>query len=199
MAKVKEATAEVVEQTIPDEELENYGGNLAAWEGAGRDIYGKIVPLAKRGDYLPGSIGASLPDLNPPGTFVYKTAPDLKFNWAWWDDNGTSNSRTTYNDFRSRGYKPALASEWITCPELRDTIVPDSNDRLTFAASKDGAHVVMYQSEADYRRIRALITRESDFVQQSAEERASALQEELRAGGLRGVRVKSEMTEDASD
>jgi hypothetical protein len=137
-----------------------------------------------------------LPDLNAPGSIVLKDSPATRFHWRWWEDNGSPASRMDYNVLAQTGFKPALAAEWILAPWLRDTIVPDSNGRLTFAASKDGAHVVMYQGEADYRKLRKLITRDSDYVQQTAEERAAKLQEELERGGLRGVRASVSFEEE---
>jgi hypothetical protein len=182
--------------SIPDSELENYGGDLAAWDSVGVDRYGNRLQIARRSDYQLGTMGAHLPDLMPPGTMVHREAPELKFHWGWWEDNGTSSSRAAYHELVSKGYKPALADDWIVCPELRDTVVPDNNRRLTFAASKDGAHVVMYQSEADYLAVRKIVTRESDFVQQTAEERAAQLQEALERGGMRGVRATSTIEDD---
>lgn len=176
-------TAPVVEQTIPDEELENYGGNIAAWEAAGRR------GLALRGDYLPGSQDMWLPDLNPPGTLVLKDEPSIRFNWAFWEDNPSATSRSTYALLKAKGYKPALVTDFIVCPELRDTIVDDGTGRLTFAASKEGSHVVMYQSQADYDFHRKALLRLSDEIQKTAEERAAATQEALQRGGLSGVKA----------
>jgi hypothetical protein len=189
-------TAEAVTTTlptIPDHELENYGGDIAAW-----DSVRPGMSLKRRGEYEPGTLGFHLPDLNPPGTLVHRHNPDLKFHFGWWDDTAASSSRTTFVTMAQKGYKVALASDFIVCPELRFAISADANDRLTFAPGKDGAMVVMYQSEADYRANQKRLLRDSDYVQASAEERAARLQDELRRGGLTGAIASTKIEDDFS-
>jgi hypothetical protein len=169
--------------TIPDYELENYGGDIAAWDSV---PHGR--KLALRGDYDVGAYGTSLPDLTPPGSLVNRHNPTMRPHPAWWEDVPTSSSRAMFATMVQKGYKVAMAEDWIVAPELRAVITADSTGRLTFASGRDGAMVVVYQSESDYRAHQKRLLRNSDSIQKTAEERAAMLEETLRRGGMSGVR-----------
>ena len=185
--------AETVEatQAISDDELESYGGDIAALESwspkSGR-------PLATWRDYAPR--GSVLPDLNPKGMLVYKHAPEKQFQFAYLDEDGSPYYRQCFMSMSRRGYKAATSDDFIIHPSLRGILVPDETHRLTLGASKGAVTVVMVQSAADYRRDREYILRDSNKIQRAAEERSDKLQQELRGGGLYGVTASTTIEDD---
>lgn len=175
---------------IPDDELEQYGGDIAALDSVG----GRRERLARRSAYRAGHLG--LLDLNAPGTLVRRDTPDLTFHFAWWDDNHKQDGRVAWVTMTQKGYQPAMKDDWIVAPELRTVVCPDDSGRLTLGASKDGAMVVMYQSVAAYREAKRIDYLGSDYIQQTAEQRANELQEEAARAGLTGLAILSRMEDD---
>lgn len=175
------------------EMMEQYGGDLSAWD-SWNPRSGK--PFPKHTDYAPGVMGNFLPDLNPPGMIVYRHDPTLRFHHALWDDDGSAYSRQMFVTMTRKGYRPATSDEFVVHPDLRTVITPDDNKRLTFAASKASALVVMVQGEEAYRRDRKYQTAASDEIQKTAEEKAATLQREMHDGGLRGIQHSTMKVED---
>lgn len=180
--------------TIPDDELEQYGGDVAALE-SWSPRSGK--PFARRGDF--GPMLNILPDLSFKGTLVYRHNPSAEFNFAWLEEDGSNFSRQTAFVMRQKRYSTAMAEDFVVAPELRETIVRDSTGRLTLSdPSGKSAAVVMFRSKADYQRDRKLILQQSDSIQMTAEEKAAKTQENLRRQGMSGVVAKTEMVDDYS-
>lgn len=178
--------------TIPDDELENYGGDLAAldsWSPRAR------TPFASWRDYAPS--GSVLPDLNPKGMLVFKHAPEKNFHFTYLEEDGSPHSRQAYMTMNRRGFKPVTADDFVVHPTLRDIFVfEDGTGRLTLAAAKGAVTVVYAQGEADYRKYRDLMLKQSNEIQKTAEEKVAELQESARSGGFHSVTSSSRMEDD---
>ena len=191
-----ESAAAVAVPVITDDQLEQFGGDVAAldaWEGRGRAA--RHIPFARHTDYAPGSEGV-MPNLNPRGMLVLRHDPAKRFHFAFWDEDGSADSRRMFTIMSRKGCRPATSDDFIVHPDLRATITPDETHRLTFAASKAGVSVVMFQTEEDYRRDRKQLLSASDEIQKTAEEKAATTEEALRRGGLTGVTASSRMEDD---
>lgn len=178
---------------IADADLDQYGGDLdalASWSARS----GK--PFASRSSYGASSVGY-LPDLSPRGTLVFRHDPTKQFNFKWHEEDGSREARKNSLVMKQKRYFPATASDFIVCPELRGTIVPDHNDRLVIADMAGNASaVIMVRSQEDWVRDRKELLRHSDDLQITAEEKALRLQEQLRGSGMRGVRASSSVSDD---
>lgn len=177
---------------MPDEEMENYGGDLSALDSWSRKS-GR--PLATWRDAPPISRG--MPDLSSRGLLVNRHAPEQCFHWAYLAEDGSQSYQQAVLTMRLRGYKPATLADWYVHSLLRDVLVPeDGTGRLTLGgALKGGAIVVYCQDEANYRRIKSLERAQSDRIQETAEQRQAEMQERLARDGFGSVVASASVTD----
>lgn len=177
--------------TIPDDQLEQYGGDLAAlesWSPRSRR------PFASWDSY--GPRGSVLPDLSPRGMLVYKHDPGQKFHFAYLEEDGSPHSRMTYMVMRRNGYVPVTADDFIVHPSLRDFLQPDDTGHLSLGALKGAVTHVYAQPEVAYRRSQAIKLQHSDNIQKTAEERASEIQSGANRDGLNSLTASATMEDD---
>lgn len=179
---------------MPDDEMEQYGGDLDALESWSRKAK---RPLATWRDMGIGTTTA-LPDLMPKGMLVYRHAPEQTFHFVFLTEDGTSSYQRQKVTMMRRGYKPVTVADWYVHSLLRDMLIPeDGTGRLTLdGALKGGATVVYYQDEASYRRVKAYDRRQSDEIQKSAEQRRSEMQEQLNREGFGDVKTTVEFEDE---
>jgi len=177
---------------MPDEEMEQYGGDLAAidsWSPKARR------PLATWRDFAPTA--SAQPDLSPKGLLVNRHDPTLKFHFAFLEDDGSPHYRRLAQTMRLRGYKPATLGDFYVHSLLRESIVPeDGTQRLTLGALKGAQTVIYVQDEASYRRLQAIKLRQSDEIQKTAEQRTADLLDGARRDGFGSIRGDSVMEDD---
>lgn len=174
---------------MPDAEMEQYGGDLAALDSwspkAGR-------PLATwRNASLSSS---SIPELLSKGMLVYRHAPEQLFHFAFLLEDGQAAYQQAFYAMQKRGYRPATLADWYVHSILRGVLLPeDGTLRLTLGgAIKGGATVVYYQDEANYRRIRKLERTMSNEIQKTAMQKAAEQQERANREGLDGITIETE-------
>lgn len=172
---------------MPDDWMEQYGGDLAALESysekSGR-------PMATRQSSLAAS--RAQPDLNYKGMLVYRHDPAKLFHFVYVLEDGSSNYQQAMGTIRQRGCKPVTVADFYVHSTLRDGVfVSDdgtANGRLTLGgALKGGATVIYRQDERSYNEWRKYDRRFSDQIQLTADEQASRLQDQLAGDGFAGV------------
>lgn len=177
---------------MPDEEMEQYGGDLAAldsWSPKARR------PLATWRDFPPTA--SAQPDLSSRGLLVNRHDPTLKFHFGFLEEDGSPHYRRLAQTMRLRGYKPATLGDFYVHSLLRESIVPeDGTQRLTLGALKGAQTVIYVQDEANYRRIQAINLRQSDEIQKTAEQKANELLDGARRDGFGGIGGGSVMEDD---
>lgn len=178
---------------IDDSQLEDFDlGDIAARD-SWTPLSGK--PFARRGSYA--ATISHLPDLNPPGTLVNRHDPTKQYQRGWLEEDGSRHARQVALQIRSTGWRPAMAGDFIVCPELREFITADDSGRLVYAdMNGKTAAILIVRDQAAYTRARKELTRLSDGIQLSVEEKAAQLQENLRRQGMSGVTATATLTDD---
>lgn len=178
---------------MSDDEMEQYGGDLAASEAWSRK---SRRPLATWRDSP--NMASVMPDLLTPGMLVHRAAPEQRFHFAYLTEDGSQAYGVTRVAMSRRGYKPVTVAEWYVHSVLRDILIPeDGTGRLTLGgAIKGGATVVYSQDEANYNRFRAYERRLSDEIQKTAEQKRSEMQEQLNREGFGDVRTSLEFEDE---
>lgn len=171
---------------MPDEELENYGGDVAAhesWSPKSRR------PMAT----VRSAIGAvrAQPDLNYKGLLVNRHDPSKLFHFAYIKEDGSDSFQVAFQVCQQRGFRPVTPADFYVHSSLRGLLIPDdgtANGRLSLGgALKGGATVIYAQPKSEYDRWRAYDRRFSDQIQLTADEQAARTQEALASDGFAGI------------
>lgn len=85
------------------------------------------------------------------GDIISKDNPEAEFNFLLWEDDGSPESKRQYMTYTiAKGFRPAVASEWILRPELAQ-IYSVENDQLVIVTStsptRPAKAVVMVRSK----------------------------------------------------
>jgi hypothetical protein len=177
---------------MPDDEMEQYGGDLAALDSYSEKSRRHFATWRE----FPPTASAQ-PDLSPRGLLVNRHDPTLKFHFAFLEEDGSPHYRRLAQTMRLRGYKPATLDDFYVHSLLRDSIVPeDGTRRLTLGALKGAVTVIYVQDEKSYRKILAIVRRQSDEIQKTAEQKTNDLQEQARRDGFGSVTMTSAMEDD---
>ena len=172
---------------MPDDEMEQYGGDLAALESwspkSGR-------PMATRQSSL--AAARAQPDLNYKGMLVYRHAPEKQFHFVYVLEDGSSSYQQAMGTIRQRGCKPVTVADFYVHSTLREGVfISDdgtANGRLTLGGALKGGSTVIYrQDERSYKEWRKYDRRFSDQIQMTAEEQAARMQDQLAGDGFAGV------------
>jgi len=169
---------------MPDEWLEQYGGDLSAIESWSPKS-GHLMATVRSSK----SAGGPMPDLAYKGMLVYRHAPEKQFHFVYLLEDGSSNYQVSIGTLRQRGYRPVTVADFLVHSTLRDgVLISDdgtANGRLTLGGALKGGMTVVYrQDKASYDQWRNHDRRFSDQIQMTADEQAARMQENLVRDGF---------------
>lgn len=171
---------------MPDDELENYGGDLAAhesWSPKSRR------PMAT----VRSAVGAvrAQPDLNYKGLLVNRHDPSKLFHFVYIKEDGSDSFQVAFQVCQQRGFRPVTPADFFVHSSLRGLLISDdgtATGRLSLGGALKGGTTVIYaQPESEYTRWRAHDRRFSDQIQLTADEQAARTQEALASDGFAGI------------
>lgn len=106
------------------------------------------------------------------GDIIFKNDPTLNYNFTWWPDDGSNESRRLYMLYKlEKGFTECEAKDWDLRPELRQ-FIKEVNGRLVIQARRniagiDEFEVLMYRSEAEWLKARAAMQMVKDIKSKS--------------------------------
>lgn len=166
---------------MPDDEMEQYGGDLAAHESYS-ERSGRPAATMRSS----ASASRMQPDLSFRGLLVNRHAPEKRFHFVYNLEDGSSSYQQAVSTLRQRGYKPVTVADFHVHSSLRDGVfIPHDGTAtglLTLGGALKGGMTVVYaQGEADYWRWRKHERRFSDQIQENREQQAASIQQDLAA------------------
>lgn len=173
---------------MPDDEMEMYGGDLAALDAWSKKSGRKFATWRE------ASATSTLVDLSPKGMLVNRHAPEQLFHFVFLLEDGGQTYQQALLTMRKRGYRAVTVADWHVHSVLRDLLVPEDGKvgRLTLGgALRGGSTVVFAQDEPNYRKFQKLARSQSDEIQKTAAQRSAGVQDSISKGEFAGVMVST--------